>query len=350
MEYISDLKELKKICDILQNESILGVDLECENGLHHYGTFITLIQVSSKTQDYIIDAFCLNDITPFIEILENPLIVKIFHDISFDFRVLNYQYNCKPKNVFDTQLALQFLGREKLGLKEQLEKYFSIKKEKRFQMADWTRRPLSSSMLSYAVIDSKYLIPLKEKLEQELIEKKYFSYFKEESENVENSTYLLESQTYDSLKGYKMLSDIERGILKELFFLREDIAKKVNKPNYFILNTRKLFEIVKNPLTLKEWENLSQVHPIVRKSFELFYQKQEHGKSNPIPYVKPKTEKLSIEQKQELDNLTALRDKVSSNYSFPSFLIASKDQLRDYILTNNMNIFRKWQRELLSIN
>jgi ribonuclease D len=42
-----------------------------------------------------------------------------------------------------------------------LEIYFNAKKEKKYQKADWTIRPIDKEMLSYAVGDSKYLIKLK---------------------------------------------------------------------------------------------------------------------------------------------------------------------------------------------
>ena len=80
----------------------LAVDIECENNLHHYGAYITLIQISDRDKNWIIDILALKEIQPLADILENRNIQKIFHDVSFDFRILNEQFSCKPRNVFDT--------------------------------------------------------------------------------------------------------------------------------------------------------------------------------------------------------------------------------------------------------
>src|SRR3989338_3330585 len=144
-ELISNKERLHNICQELSNLTELAVDLECENNLHHYGAYITLIQLSSRQKNWIIDilAFQKEGLASLFEIFKQPTIQKIFHDVSFDFRILYHQFGCQPKNIFDTQIAAFLLGKEQVGLGSLLAEAFSIHKASKFQRVDWTRRPLS---------------------------------------------------------------------------------------------------------------------------------------------------------------------------------------------------------------
>ena len=121
---------------------------------------ISIIQISTTKHHWIVDVIKLKEIIPLIKVLENPKIQKIFHNVDFDFRALDHEFDCHPKNIFDTQLAAVFLGKEGAGLGFLIETYFNIKPEKKFQMADWTKRPINREMLEYASRDTIHLIHL----------------------------------------------------------------------------------------------------------------------------------------------------------------------------------------------
>ena len=74
-------EELHKASELWKKEPLLGIDLECENGLHHYGTYLSTIQISSRDKHWIVDVLTLKDVQPVVEMLENPNIQKIFHDV-----------------------------------------------------------------------------------------------------------------------------------------------------------------------------------------------------------------------------------------------------------------------------
>jgi len=164
LTYIDDkrsLEEASKEWDI----KTIGVDLECENNLHHYGAYISIIQLSDGKKQWIIDCLKIKDISPVLDMFTNKNIQKIFHDVSFDLRIIHHQYKCRPKNIFDTQIAAILLGKTDLGLGSLLHEYFKIKKEQKFQMADWTKRPIEMSMShlqrKQALTDLPLDIPLK---------------------------------------------------------------------------------------------------------------------------------------------------------------------------------------------
>ena len=59
-------------------------------------------------------------------------------------------------------LAATALAEPAIGLAALLEKYFDLKLEKKYQRANWGKRPLDPEMLAYAQNDSHYLLELRD--------------------------------------------------------------------------------------------------------------------------------------------------------------------------------------------
>ncbi len=327
----------------LSNE--LAVDLECENNLHHYGAYISLIQISTNdNKNWVVDVLKLRDIKPLTEILENPNIQKIFHDVSFDFRILQDQFSCHPLNVFDTQIAALFLGKEHLGLGDLLKEYFGVEKESKYQMADWTRRPLNTEMLSYAVKDTVHLIALRDILIKELDEKKRLSWVDEELAALGEADFTYKTQTFLDVRGVKTFSPVQLGIFRELFLLREQLAKKVNRPVHFVINNNRLKEFALHP---PEWEKVKGVHPIVRSQANLFYKAIEQGKKELFFIPAPEKKRLTQLQKEQLERLGDLQQALAQKTGLKPHLIMNKEQMIKIVLSGQFDCLRAWQRRLV---
>jgi ribonuclease D len=332
----------------MKKESILGVDLECENNLHHYGVYISLIQISSRTRTWIVDVIGLGQIDPIIHILEDKDIEKIFHDTGFDLRVLHMQFQCRPRNIYDTELAARLLGYEEIGLGSLLERFFNIKKRSRFQMADWTKRPISEQMLRYAAKDTVYLIKLRNILSQKLRDKGRLKWARQEFEDIENKELTYQEGTYSDLRGFKQLTPRERAILKRLYFLREKLAKQVDRPTFFIISTKRLIELAKNPPgSVSEWRNIKGVHPILKRKAWQFNEEVQKGRKESIEMPLKKAKRLSHAQREHSRRLSEIRDRISVEMNIPRHMILSQDQIRDIVLTRTAGSLRSWQKELI---
>jgi ribonuclease D len=328
--------------------SELGIDIECENNLHHYGAYISIVQISSKDKNWVVDIINLKNVPLLVQILENKNIIKIFHDVSFDFRILQHQLNCKPKNVFDTQVAALLLGKKDIGLGALLQEYFNVKKEAKFQMADWTKRPLTPEMLSYAVKDTNKLIDLKRILMDEIISKNRLSWIEEECALIEKTDYLYKEGDFFDVKGINKLSNSERAVLKKMFDIREFLAKKVNRPVHFIISTSKMVEFAKNNPSLNDWLNMKGVHPIVRVKAKLFYEEILKAKKTEIPLPKLGARKFYTQpQKDEFERYNQIRDVLSERLGLEKHMILSKDQIRDIVVTGKMDTLSNWQKVLV---
>ena len=75
--------------------------------------------------------------------------------------------------MFDTHIAAKILGfpRGCLSLAFLLQNYCNVKTDKKYQLADWRIRPLTSEMLQYARSDTRHLIKIYHLMKNALIEK-----------------------------------------------------------------------------------------------------------------------------------------------------------------------------------
>ena len=94
--------------------------------------------------------------------MESPETEIIFHDADYDLRMLDRDYGYHANRIFDTRIAAQLLNEPGIGLAALLEKYLGVKLDKKYQRADWSRRPLIPEMLSYAAMDTKHLPELRD--------------------------------------------------------------------------------------------------------------------------------------------------------------------------------------------
>jgi ribonuclease D len=346
--FIKTQQKLQELCEELEKEKVLAIDLECENNLHHYGSYISIIQISNEDKNWVVDVLELKKIEPLKKIFENQSIVKIFHDVSFDLRILKHELNIEPKNLFDTQIAALLIGEKNVGLAALLEKFFSIVKESKFQMADWTIRPINPDMISYAVKDTAFLIKLKNLLEQKLEELGRTSWLKEELGFLEQKSYDYRELGFEDMKGVSKLNGKEKLFAQKLYEEREFLAKKTDKPSYKIISNRKIIELAENPpKTKEESQEIKGIHPAIKgKSFYIYKDVQK------TPVKEESREKrerknYSEEQKQQLQELEDARVKVGKQLGIEPYLIMSKEQVHEIVRRKNYETLRKWQRQLI---
>lgn len=165
--WIDNIKSLHEAARRWQKENRLAIDTE-SNGLHAYQERICLIQVSTPQADWLIDPLAIDDLSPLGALLRDASIEKVFHAAEYDLICLKRDYGFDLQNLFDTMLAARLLGYQKVGLGNLLATMFDIHLDKKYQKANWARRPLPPEMLHYARMDTHFLLRLREKLEEEL--------------------------------------------------------------------------------------------------------------------------------------------------------------------------------------
>ena len=346
--YISTEKELDEAIDLWKKKKVLGIDLECENNLHHYGVYISLFQITDGETNWVVDALTVKNCKKLAAIFEDDKIQKIFHDVSFDLRVINLEYGCSLKNVFDTQIAALLLGEESVGLGSLLEKYLSVTKERKFQRADWTKRPISQEMLSYAVNDTIYLIQLRDILRKKLKDKKRELWLKQELKYIETKKWKYKTPKHSDVKGFKSLTDTQRAIFKRIWLVREKLAKKIDRPVHYLIPNKRLIELSINPpKTISEWKRMRRVHLVVKKGAYDFYLQADKGKKETIELEKVEKKRMLPEQKEEMKKLIEFQQQKAAKLKIQGHLIMNKDQMIEFVVSDNKEVFRPWQWDLI---
>jgi len=155
----------------IQKQNLLAIDTET-TGLDPHKDRLRLIQIATRDHPtLIIDCFQIFDLSPVAQLLANSDITIVGHNLKFDLKFL-MKNGINPKcKAFDTMLASQVI---KAGLKathklkDVVKQYLGIELDKSQQQADWSRETLYNEQLTYAALDAKILLPLKQRLEQTL--------------------------------------------------------------------------------------------------------------------------------------------------------------------------------------
>jgi ribonuclease D len=248
--YIKRKAALWRLVDELSREKIIAVDTE-SNSLYAYREQVCLIQFSTPAQDYILDPLAFQNLDVLEEIFRNPEIEKVFHTAEYDLLCLNRDFGFEFQSLYDTMIAAGILGWERLGLGSVLEEQFGITVNKKNQRANWGRRPLPAELLEYAQLDTHFLIKLRNRQQQALIEKGLWPLAKEDFERL---ALIVPEQTKEwsqpdrqnsfwRINGACTLDPEKATVLKEVFLYREKAAERLNRPPFKVLSNKSLLEI-----------------------------------------------------------------------------------------------------------
>lgn len=247
--WIDQPQQLRQAAGELTAQDVLAVDTE-SNSLYAYREHVCLIQFSSPHKDYLIDAMVLPDLSPLEDIFRTNRILKVFHAAEYDLICLFRDYGFRFNYLFDTMIAARILGYDKIGLGSLLEQFFDIQMNKKYQRANWGKRPLKTEMLDYARLDSHYLIPLQEHLRKELVNAGLWDLaledFQRLTQGIEDTTESHEGDFW-KLHGARDLSPEQAAILKSLYEFRESIAESQNRPPFKVISNQALVEMAKTP-------------------------------------------------------------------------------------------------------
>lgn len=261
-EIIIDAARLRKVTDILAQQSEIAVDLEMDS-LHHYQEKVCLVQVSTRTESWLIDPLAVTDLSPLAEPLSSPDILVVMHGSDYDIRSLHRDFGIEIRNLFDTMIASRFLGITEFGLAALLKARFNIELDKKYQKADWSKRPLSQEMCAYAVADTSNLLALYDQLRQELEAKERLEWIQEECNLVCQARVTeKEGPLFQYCKGAGKLKGRSLAILEELLQMRDLQARNLDRPPFKVLSAETLQEIAgAKPRTISELSGVKGMTP-----------------------------------------------------------------------------------------
>jgi ribonuclease D len=231
--------------DTLSTQPALALDTESDS-LYRYHYRVCLIQISTIEVDFLLDPLRLHDIQPLGRILANETVQKVFHAAENDILMLKRDFGFSFANVFDTMLAARILGWPQVSLAALLLQHFGVTLDKRAQLTDWGQRPLTAAQLSYARLDSHYLLALRDLLDDALRTRKRWREAQETFDGLPRITYIEKAFDPDGfwrMKGARDLIPSELAVLRELYLWRDEQARVLNRPPFKVLGDETLLHL-----------------------------------------------------------------------------------------------------------
>ena len=245
---------VREVAEAVRQVGRMAVDTEADS-LHSYFHKTCLIQVSVNGRHFLIDPLALerSAMAPLLEALADPGIPVLMHGADYDVRVLDRDLGARIHGLEDTQVMAQLLGEPRTGLAALLEKELGLELDKRYQRADWGRRPLSRPMLAYAAADTAFLEALNERLRSRLEALGRWSWAEEEFrrlEAVRHTPAEPDPLAFERIKGVRRLRGGARDRAHALWAWRDAEARRLNVPPFKVLGNRQLLELAEEIMRL----------------------------------------------------------------------------------------------------
>lgn len=261
-EIVTAPERLAEVAVRIGSEKEIALDLEMDS-LHHYREKVCLMQISTRTESWLIDPLALSDLSPLAVHLNDPGILVVMHGADYDVRSLHRDFGIEITRLFDTMIASRFLGITDFGLAALLKARFGIELDKKYQKADWSRRPLSPEMCAYAAADTSDLLPLYDQLRGELAAIGRLDWQEEECSLVcRVRVSEKEGPLFLACKGAGKLKGRSLAILEELLRLRDSLASQLDRPPFKVIGADTLLEMAeKRPRGLGELAAIKGMTP-----------------------------------------------------------------------------------------
>ena len=348
--------QLNDICAELSQKPYITIDTEFLRDKTFYSR-LCLIQLSADDFDAVaIDPieFAL-DWTPLNDLLHNEDVIKVFHAARQDLEIFYFMNNKIPHPIFDTQVAAMVCGYgDSIAYNKLVQDITGQTLEKNAQFTDWSRRPLSSKQMSYALDDVIHLRDVYKALDKRLKDQGRDSWLKAEMEVLTSpNTYELHPE--DMWKRIKIRSDKPEvlAILRELAKWREETARRKDVPRNRIIKDDALADIaVYMP---KDKEGLKRIRSLPKeiangKAGDIMLKivaSVRKTDKNTWPVVKRKNA-FPKDATPTLEMLKLLLKINSSEADVAAKMIATKDDLEIMALEDSPDVaaMKGWRHEI----
>lgn len=168
MTPITTTADLETFCDKILGQPFVAVDTEFMRETTYWPK-LCLIQAATPDDEAVIDPLAPGlDLEPFLQILRDESIVKVFHAARQDVEIF-HNLKAMPRPLFDTQVAAMAAGYgEQIAYDALVRNMLKIELDKSSRFTDWARRPLTENQLTYALADVTHLAALYPRLKSRL--------------------------------------------------------------------------------------------------------------------------------------------------------------------------------------
>ncbi len=252
--FVDRPEQLAACVDDVARSLRVGLDTE-SNGFHAYFEKVCLLQIATEAADWAVDPLALA-LDPLLPLFADPARECILHAAEYDVLCMKRDYGLTFGRIFDTHAAAKTLGIERVGLHNLLADQLGVQLSIDEQRSDWGKRPLSPRQIEYAFADVRYLLPMRDRLAEQLAARGLVAEAEAEFGRLiakEQRAREFDPEGWQRMKAARTLDGRGRGVLRELYLLRDRRAREVNRPPFKVLSDLFLSEVARRlPRTEEE--------------------------------------------------------------------------------------------------
>lgn len=352
--YVDQPEQLVALVDRIKRHQDAAEVFRCcldteADSLHHYQEKLCLIQLAYDDEFALIDPLALPDMSSLIDTLDKGEVW--FHGADYDLTLLRRTYGWTPGTVRDTQIAARLGGCRHFGLAALIEAHYGKTLSKASQKADWSRRPLPSTMLHYAVDDVRYLLGLADRLLAQLEVTSRIDWFVESCDDLRASVVgraVLPKEEPWRIQGSGKLHRKGLALLKALWIWRESIAKERDVPCFRVISNKQLIDIA------IAFESGDEVYPPTgwrpkwKRDFEAaIFAVQQEGEGKWPERLRPKGNRMSEAARVQLEKLCQVREVVARQLDLEPSLLGARQTLEEVVgRPEGIQQMLGWQRKV----
>ncbi|PWT84524.1 MAG: hypothetical protein C5B58_04620 [Acidobacteria bacterium] len=303
--------------------------------------------------DFIVDPLADFDLAPLRLVLESKEIV--LHGADYDLRMLRRGLNFVARKIFDTLIAARLLGIREFSLAALVKRYFGRELAKGPQKANWARRPLPDRMAQYAVNDVHYLLPLAERLEEELQRHQRQDWLRQSCQRAIEQAAVARVRDQDELwriRGSGSFRGRAAAVLRALWQWREREAEMADRPAFHILHNEDLLKAAVNFASgsVPDYRHFSLRR---RQAFREAAQSALRAPESEWPISRRHFgTRPSRETVERTEKLRRRRDKSAQELELERSFIAPRSTLEAIAVdtTRAAALLVPWQRDLLGLS
>ena len=348
---IANSSQLKELLPKLGSAARVALDTEADS-LHCYREKLCLLQISIAGGDFIVDPLAEVDLAPLRQVLADKEI--LLHGADYDLRLLRRNLNFAPAKIFDTVVAARLIGLREFSLAALVKRYFDIELVKGSQKANWAQRPLSKKMMEYATNDTRYLLPMAERLENELQSRGRMEWFRQSCQRALEQAAIDRARDVDEawrISGAGALRGRASAVLRELWNWREKEAEAADRPPFHILQNRELIHSAER-FAHGEASDYKHFSDRRRRAFREAAKRALNLPEKDWP-VRPKRlgTRPTAEMVKRTEKLRQNRDHAAKELHIEASFIAPRAALETIAVDQSRasELLVPWQRELLAI-
>lgn len=244
MPTITTTAALTEFCGKIASAPFITVDTEFMRETTYWPK-LCLIQAASEEHAAIIDPLAAGlDLKPFLDILTDANILKVFHACRQDVEIFN-NLGAMPTPVFDTQVAAMAAGfGDQVAYDSLVRQVIKVDIDKGSRFTDWSRRPLSEQQLQYALGDVTHLAKLYPKLVEKLKAQNRYEWVAAEMADLTDPK-LYNTSPDDAWRRLRPRKPSQKymAVFKEVAAWRERVAQERDQPRGRILKDEGVDEI-----------------------------------------------------------------------------------------------------------